>query len=284
MIRALPVWLGLVLVGLAPAVSAAPWIAAPKDGWVTLRADRFAADVASERLSGQTGANQLSLAVAGTVGLPLQLELSFDLPYVLATNEFGAGTRHRNADLGDARVSVARALLPAIPLAAVLEAELPLYRRVTDRSPGGLVELDGELWAAERFPDVGDGQLELTAALSIGRSFYPSPAWVTASLGYRARFGPLADALDAAVDLGGWMVEQRVGAGLFASGLLNLGEDEQPLLLQSRQQLQVTAYLILCLPPLPQLSLKLGASSVLIASGGAPGTALSAAVTYRFQQ
>ena len=107
------------------------------------------------------------------LGLGRGMQLIGVFPHVVARNRFDDGSRFLRASGGDAilgaQVTVGAA---PFPLAMRVDAKVPLY------DTGG---------ADARFPEAGDGQLDLTAWISAGGSLPDWPVYAFAEVGYRAR-------------------------------------------------------------------------------------------------
>jgi hypothetical protein len=269
----------LAWVALAPlGAYASPWVKPPGRGYAGVRVGSFTVEQADRYFQTRIHADILGAAGFFAVGLPGRLELSADVPYLVATNVFTAKDTYRNHSLGDARVQVKRALSGAPPLSLALEAQVPLYRTIREQQKGGVVEVGDGAYAASNFPDVGQGHLVLTPKLSIGRSFHPDPAWATLDLGYRARLGKVADGLYASAGLGGWVWRDKVAIGVSAGGQLRVGEDPNPVVARATEYLHLAGSVMVAPPWVKGLGFKVWAGTLLLARYGDTGTDLGASM------
>lgn len=271
------VWVVLVS---APAWGG-PWVKQPGDAFVKVGAAQFTAEESfNQGVSTGLAYTGLTSNLYAEVGLPSDLQVVLDLPFVVATNQSPRGVNYTQRVFGDARVELDYALLPELPLALGLEAKIPLYTPVAQRQDAEI-----EAWASSResFPDPGDGNLDLTPKLMSGYSFYPVPAWVTGELGYRLRLGGFVDGVFAAVSGGIFVWPEQVALGVYANAVLNLGEDEDLSVRATREFVYVQGYaLITAAPLLPALTVTVGVGEIVFARNSAAGRDLSVGVSYAF--
>lgn len=245
---------------------AAPWIREPGKSYLRAGATRFVADAPELTAPYLRSFETITASLWAEVGLPWDLEVAAELPYVVATNTFRPGGAYSNRTLGDARFQLARALVKSIPLSAVLETKVSLYEA-----------RHSEL--IQTYPDVGDGNVDLTPKLSIGHSFWPTPAWLTAELGYRLRLDKYADGVFGAFNAGGWVWRDRLALGVYVNGIKNV--DQSPSLWETREWLYLSGYLIAAAEPwLKGVKLTLAAGFIPIARFCATGSDVTLSVSY----
>lgn len=272
-----------VTVGLLAASATAragPWVKKPGEAYVKAGATWFEAEEGfNQGISTGLAYTGITYNVYAEVGLPGDVQIVADVPLVLATNQSAAGVNYHNRTLGDARFEVDYALLPDLPLTLGLEAKVPLYTPLAD----GGSDIEQYPRSTAKFPDAGDGNLDLTPKLLFGYSFFPVPAWATAELGYRARLGGFADGLHWALGGGIFAVEDVLAFGVFASGVVNLQEDEDPAAQQTKEYGYGQAYvLVKGLPIDPDLGLTVSAGRIVYARNSSLGTDVSVGVSRGF--
>lgn len=203
--------------------AAGAWIRPPGGTYVKASLSHYRS---SESYGGLPGAayDSTSLSVYAEIGLPFQLQLTADLPLVIASQSDSQQPRRTQAWLGDARVSLERGLLQ-LPLSVGLEVKVPLYRSLYSRSQAGYVELGGELVPLASAPEIGDGNVDLTPRLLWGLSLHPFPGWLAAEAGYRWRLGGFGSGLYFAASGGAYLIEERLGVGVWMDAVKNLGVD-----------------------------------------------------------
>ena len=272
----------IVTVGLggASVSHAGPWVKQPGEAYVKAGATWFEAeDGFNQGVSTGLAYTGVTYNLYGEVGLPGDLQLVADIPLVLATNQSVAGVNYNNRTLGDARLEVDYALLPELPLTLGLEAKIPLY---TTLANGGS-NIEDYPQSAEKFPDAGDGNFDLTPKLLFGYSFHPVPAWATAELWYRARLGGFADGLHWAVGGGIFAVPDVLAFGVYASGVLNLQDDEEGSSVQTKEYGYGQVYVLFKgLPVDPDLGLTVSIGRIAYARHASVGTDVSAGVSHGF--
>lgn len=116
-----------------------------------------------------------SFYLYGEAGLHDHLTLVFSLPYKRTFVEDQA-FRYRTVALGTASVGARIALLPL------------LGAKPSNNALAANVGLNLPMGYTRNFtPSAGAGQVDVQAMLNYGRSFYPTPAYAQAGLGYRYR-------------------------------------------------------------------------------------------------
>lgn len=170
----------------------------------------------------ELGYRDLQASIYGELGLPVALQLSFYVPYVLAENR-DAVRGYLAASPGDGELALSRRLSQGkVASALSLGGRFPLY---PDRGDERAQAFGG--WA-DRFPEPGDGTVDLDLKADVGASLGRG-VWTQGSAGYRHRFGPWVDGLPWMVQLG-WAPsrqERSLGwLGVESAGLVNLEEDE----------------------------------------------------------
>ena len=276
----LRIWLWLLLAfSLAMPAQAGPWIRDAGDGYLKLSASNFKGDqyyragVATEL---ESGAEAVSLY--GEVGLGRPLQLVLLMPYQVATNETEGGVRYENHPLGDVRLQLDADLDAGFPLALSLELKVPLYTPVAEQSLTG----DQQAWRTN-FPDVGDGNVDVTLKLQAGTSLELVPGWVTGALGYTKRMGYYVDSLSFAAQLGVWLWPEHVHLSVYTQGNINVRADPFPELLASRESVSVEGTLgVTGLPHLEGVSVMLGWGQVVYARYAAKGSLMSVALAHEW--
>jgi hypothetical protein len=217
------------------------------------------------------------------IGLPYRFSFLFDLPYVAATNEAGSGFVYHNHTTGDGRVELDYRLLDSIALSLGFEAKVPLYQVVEHQGTEGIVHVDGEAYPTTNFPEVGDGNVDLTSKVMLGYSFYPFPAWAEATVGYRARLGGFADGLYGSLGGGLYVWPEHIALGVYSEGIVNVQSDPHPDVQATREYLSLSGYVLVTAAPwVPALSLSLSAGGVLLAENSGTGQDYSVALAYSF--
>lgn len=211
----------VILLALSTTAMAGPWVRDPGAGYAKLGWRGFQSD--NGMVSGEsTGLKYTSHTVGlySEIGIPGQLQLTVDLPFVSATHASPDGVKFHHRWTGDLRVQLDRRLTKAFPLSLGLEVRLPTYGTPADR--GRAAGLDDELFESFvlSFPELGDPNVDLTLKLAWGASI--PRGWVKAEIGPRLRIGPYADGVMFASGVGVWIVPERLGAELYASANVNL--------------------------------------------------------------
>ena len=187
------------------AALAGPWLHDAGAGYGKAAIGAFSGEAAS-------GAQYRDLqgSLYGEYGMPAGFQLEAYAPLVLAVNQ-DAAARYLSLGGGDGTVALAHRLVFRHPVAlsAAVAAKVPLYAE-RDRA-----RHFGEL--AARFPEVGDGHVDVDARLDAGLSL-PRGAWVQATAGWRHRFGAPNDGVPWATQVG--LSGRRGWAGLDAGGVV----------------------------------------------------------------
>jgi hypothetical protein len=261
--------------------AAGPWVKKPAEAYLKLGVASFTAEESfNQGVSTGLAYTGVTGNLYAEVGLPSDLQLVVDLPYVMATNQSPQGVNYIQRTFGDARVELDYALLPELPLTFGLETKIPLYTPVAMRQDSQI-----QAWDQSRnnFPDPGDGNIDITPKLMTGYSFYPVPAWITAELGYRLRLGGFVDGVFAAASGGVFVWPEHLALGVYANTVVNLGEDEDLTRRATREFVYVQGYALLTAAPLaPELSLTAGVGQIVYAKNSAAGQDLSLGVSYAF--
>jgi hypothetical protein len=210
-------------VALALDAHAGAWVREPGHAFAKLG---FNYSSSQDQLSSVTSLKRdvATYSLFAEVGLPYRMDVLIYLPYVVATNDYRYEARYVNHTFGDAHVQLDRALTTLAALSIALDLKVPLYRSLSSAESSGLVELNHQLYATSNFTDVGNGVVELTPKLLYGRGFttiYSRPGWVTAELGFRARFGGLGHGVYLSAGAGTWVWPEHLALMLFSSGLVD---------------------------------------------------------------
>ena len=158
---------------------AGPWTRDAGQVYVKVSESLYTADAfqdASGRVVKGVTYTGWTSAVYAEAGVADGLHLQLFLPHSVASNTFGDAT-FRSARLGDARLA-AQWSLPWLDFPQALRAEvkLPLYDAA---EPGGL--------QGDRFPLIGDGQVDARLWISAGGSVPRTPLYGFVELGYEHR-------------------------------------------------------------------------------------------------
>lgn len=140
-------------------------------------------------------------ALYAEIGLGGGAQIAVSLPYARNSNRYGDGTVARREGLADLGVLVAYGTRRG-PWAVSFGAGalLPLYDR-RDEVPAGA--------PLPREPELGDGRYDLNLVVTIGRSFWPDPAWFELEVGHRLRVGELTGGFLASLR-GGYTIAGRL--------------------------------------------------------------------------
>jgi hypothetical protein len=264
----------------ASTASAGPWVKEVGEAFVKVAATAFQTEQGfNQGIATGLAYNAVTYNVYAEVGLPGGLQLVTDVPFVTAVNASPAGVNYRNRTFGDARFELDYALLPDFPLTLGVETKVPLYAPIADQPEVA----ENYPRSASKFPDAGDGNVDVTPKLLVGWSFHPTPAWATAELGYRARFGEFADGLYWAAGGGIFVVPNHFAIGVYASGVLNLEEDADATRAQTKEYGYAQGYLLLQGLPLdPELGLNLSAGGIFFARNAARGVDFTVGLSHAF--
>lgn len=267
---------------LASTAQAGPWVRDPGHAYLKLGAARFTADEGfNQGLSTGLAYVGDSFNLYAEVGLPGRLQLVGDLPFVAGVNASPEGVNYHNRSFGDARLQLDWGALEGTPLTLSLEAKLPLYTPLGQQGPGDPVA--GFPRSATRFPDPGDGNVDLTPKVQLGWSFHPIPAWATAELGYRARLDGFSDGLWAAASAGWFVWPDHIALGLYGNAVVNFTEDANPALRATREFVYVQGYALVTAAPLdPNLALTLSAGVLPWARSSAAGRDVGLGISYAY--
>lgn len=124
------------------------------------------------------------------VGVWDKLALHLYVPLLAARNRFAAsGNDYLRVSMGDTLVSLQwTSPWLELPHAVRLELKLPVYdvNSSFDRGEVSAASL-GVVNSAENFPAPGDGQLDGTLWVSVGKDLWPKPVYAFVELGYQVR-------------------------------------------------------------------------------------------------
>jgi len=256
-------------------VQAGPWVRDAGDGYVKLGGASFVGDQYYRAgVATELDSRAESLSLYGEVGLGDGWQLVIYLPYQIATNETPGGVSYVNHTLGDARVQVDKRLTDAFPLSLSLELKAPLYQVVAEQELSG----SQEAWRTN-FPDVGDGNVDLTLKLQAGASLDAIAGWASMAVGYTKRTGTYIDSLYFSAQLGSWIWPKHVNISVYTQGNLTMGTDAFPELLASRESVSVEGTVsVMGLPASPDLCVMFSLGQVVYARYGAKGRILSMAL------
>jgi hypothetical protein len=147
------------------------------------------------------------------LGLPLELQLIAHVPYVIATNQTPIGARFINHTLGDLRFELDRAIFQApFPLAVGVEAKIPGYDPIREQN----LPAEMSAFSSGSFPDVGDGNIDITPKLLAGWWWPEASAWFSAEVGWRARLRGHADGVAGSGGAGVFVIGQTLALGVHA--------------------------------------------------------------------
>lgn len=281
--------LGSVVCGLfllaGSGAAAGPWVHELGHAYIKVSGNYFSAEESFNRGVVATGLQfeSFTYRLYSEIGLPARFQLTLDLPYTVATNISSADIEFNNNTFGDVRARLDYRLFEDIPLALGVEIKVPAYESVDEQGTGGVVDIDGTIWPTASFPEVGDGNVDLTGLVMWGHSFYPFPAWVTADVGYQHRFEGFSDGLYVAAGGGVFVWPEHIAIGVHSNGVFTLEEDEDPATQASKEYLYLQGYLLVTAAPWqPQLGLTLSAGGLVHTENAAPGMDFGLGVSYEF--
>jgi len=205
---------------LSSAASARGWVKDPGAAYVKISGGSFAAQ-GSEEGRGLRYADR-SARLYAEVGALEGLHVVTDAAFVSAANErVATGERFAHSGWGDLRLGL-RGRLSAQPvaLAVGLDVKTPLYGNVADVAQGHAPE------DIERFPDLGDGGVDVSAGLGAGLSLHPLPMWAGAWAAYQRRGAGFGDTVLLALD-GGGVLGDWFGLGLVVDAALAWADDDR---------------------------------------------------------
>lgn len=258
------------------AAHAGPWLLEQGAGYAKLAVSQFNTDTYYR------GAEATELSFTGTtlsfygeIGLPGPVQAIVSVPFVFAANHSSNDVSFRNNGFGDATIAVEVSPIEHIPWVMGVQVAAPLYTLVSGRT------LSAELGAEKNsFPELGDGTVDLTAYGSVGTSLPVVPGWLTASAGYRKRFGEFSDGVDLKMQLGVWLWENHVYLSAYSQALFNLEESaDSPA--KSKELISLEVSLGVTSAPFDEkLQWVIGYTTLLYTQYSAPGQALTAAVAW----
>lgn len=198
---------------------AGAWVKSPGEGYVKVSGSTFSSDrvVDVNGVQGTTPwtySNQ-SITTSFDIGIAPRLGLNLSVPFQVSANTYES-IRYERSGLGDLGLGLSVAVRQArCPISVELGGSIPLY--------DGIIASDAEVGAtggtdpSQRYlPMLGDGAMEFTPGISMGCSFYPIPAWVTARFSYQLRSDGFGDGIKSNFGVGGYIWPKRVAliAGL----------------------------------------------------------------------
>lgn len=268
----------------ASQASAGPWVHELGHGYIKAGVTAFSAEESFNRgVAVGTDFNSVTTNVYGEIGLGNGIQLILDVPYIVATNTASTDIAYRHNTLGDGRFQLDYALIPGLPLALGFEVKVPMYRSVSERDDGGVIDVDGETWPSTLFPEVGDDNIDLTPKVMIGYGLRQWPAWMSLELGYKVRLSGFSDGISAAASVGAFVWPEHIALNLYASGLFNLQDDINPELKASKEFVYVQgSVLITAAPWQPDLGLSLFAGGIPWAQNSSQGMDFGAGISYSF--
>lgn len=226
LIAAISAWLAM-----PGEAGAGAWIREPGHAFVMLGSSFSSSQ---DHLSKKLGLIQhgMSFSLFAEVGLENpKMDLVVQLPYVILSNTYAGEARYLNQSLGDAHFQLDRALLAQIHLTGGLELKIPLYETIAGREQFGRVEVDKKPFFAANFPEIGNGEAELTPKLLYGTGFSTSAArggWFTAELGFRARLGVRAQGAYVTAGVGLWIWPRHLALGVSGHLAADFGAPVSP--------------------------------------------------------
>lgn len=266
---------------MASSAEAGPWVKKPGEVYTKVGVASFEAEESfNQGVSTGLSYTGLTYNLYAEAGIVENLQAVVDLPFVVATNASPQGVNYTQRTLGDARFELNYAILPDFPLTFGVETKIPLYSTIAERN-----DADIQAWSRSKikFPDPGDGNIDITPKLLTGYSFYPVPAWITAELGYRFRLDGFSDGIFAAVSGGIFVVPDWVALGVFANTVINIEEDEDPAEQATREFVYVQGYALISAKKFVDgVSLSLGFGNIVYAKNSAAGQDFSLGMSYEF--
>ena len=267
----------LLLLLLPQLAQAGPWMRDTGAGYAEFSLGYFQSD-GYFRASEETSLNysSYSLKIYTEVGLPGPFQAIVELPFVMAANSNDSDVAFRNDDFGDSKMSLEWAPWNDITLVFGLDLVVPLYTPVAEQ------QLVGEFSASQNFfPELGDGNYDLTARVNYGISFSVIPGWVSGSAGYRKRFGYYVDGVDLELQIGTWVFPKKIYLSLYSNALINLTQDPDPTLLTSRETVSLEAQMGITADPFAEnLHIVFKYGTLLYTRYAAPGYWLSTSIAY----
>ena len=269
-------WMALLVFGALPA-QAGPWIRDAGDGYLKLSGSYFQGDQYYRAgVPTELDSRAQAMSVYGELGLGHALQLVVLMPYQVATNETAGGVRYANHTLGDTRLQLDIDLGAGFPLALNVGAKVPLYTPVAEQNLTG----DEDAWRTN-FPDVGDGNVDLTVQLQAGASLPGGTGWFTGALGYMKRAGDYVDSLIFSSQLGFWLWPAHMHLSIYTQGNINVRQDPFPELLASRESVSVEGTLAVTgFSRLPGVSMMVGVGEVVYARYAARGSMMTVGLAY----
>ena len=173
-----------LLLLVAPAAHAGPWVKAPGEAYVKAGGVAFtAAGFVGPDGVAVDGAEYLGVTthVYGEIGVAGPVQAVVNLPFVGSRNTFGEAA-YLNRQFGDMDIGLEAGtqLADRVPVSLQLLAKLPLYDNA---------ELQAYGLSSSRFPAIGDGQVDLTAMAAVGSGVGLGgfTGWWALEAGYRHR-------------------------------------------------------------------------------------------------
>lgn len=178
-------WIALLWTSVA---TAGPWVKEPGHAYVKAGYVRFAADEYVDPTGGDPEADGGSgpryigdtWHLYGEIGVFRPLQVVVNLPFVASRNVDG-DVVYANRALGDAEIGLAAGhSFGTLPVSVTLKGKLPMYDNHDLAAYGYL---------GDRFPVIGDGQVDLTALVAAGHGLRVAglQGWTAVELGYQVR-------------------------------------------------------------------------------------------------
>lgn len=280
----LGITLALVSLLLSSPALAGPWVRGFGDGYTKVEVSGFAGD--NSVAQGQATDlvySSIAIETYAELGLPERFQLTLGVPWIHAINESGDGTEYVNDSIGDVRVALDRGVGSGpIPMTVGVEVKIPAYRQPVDQSSAD--GLDDALFPtlSESFPQVGDGNVDVTPRFQIGLSGLGGRGWLTAAGGYRFRLARFQDGPYAALGLGYFVVPRYLALGAYADAVGRFAYEKQEYQDRTGENVFVQGYVIGSLPGVDGLGLTASFGGTVYAEQWTRGTRWSAGLSWTF--
>ena len=170
---------------------AGPWTKAPGEGYAKVSTAVYT--TSEHMISSPTGLQYIDGAYVGSytgvyteLGILPNLMGLVSLPFVYGMNLGPGDETYTNAGVGDVDFGAQLALPTPFTSALKVVVKVPFYSNLAAGIEG----------SPDYHPYLGEGQVDVTAWLSVGHSFHPKPFYTYLDIGYRHRTeagpGPLA--------------------------------------------------------------------------------------------
>ena len=281
----------VVLATGAPAI-AGGWTKRAGGGYFKLGSSTFVSDFAydDEGVAETSDAFILraqTLYAYGEYGLAERLTVVGFLPFVAATNQHTSGVNFHTLGLGDALLGLQVGIVqpgdfPGFPLvfSARFDVKVPLY----DGEPSvrGLRtnRVDDYPRSTRFFPAIGDGQVDLTGWLSASTPIPFIDGFANLDVGYRARTGPVTDAVLVTANVGWFALGRIVLLQLTSQNVFTFDVPEGERLVLGKGFWALGPSMSVYF--LPGWALEVGADAVFLGRNAAGGVQVLAGVSYAF--